>query len=579
MKSPTGTQRRPWLPLSFDQEAASRLAEEAKIHPLVACMLIQRKIESAQDAAAFLQPKMMDLLLPDEIPDIDIAVDMILAVRDAEGKIAVFGDYDADGISGTAILLEMLKHLGAQVIHKLPNRVKDGYGMHPAIVDAFAEEEVDLIVTVDGGSNDVEALERAQELGLEVIVTDHHQISRMTEGVPLVHPDRPDRPSASKGLCGAGVAYKLCWALAREEAGGDKVDDRTRDLLLELLALASLGTVADVVPLVGENRIIVRYGLRALAATRRPGLEALIETTRVKRSNLDAVDIGFKLAPHINAAGRIGEADDSLELLLTEDRERGRELAQHLATLNRQRKEIENKVTEECRKELDEGQHPAQGALVFAREGWHPGVVGIVAARMAEQVQRPVWILSIEGEITRGSGRSVPGVPLSDLYEVMEPVVMRVGGHKAAGGVTLKTDHIEQLRQVLASHQERPEVSDEVPPRHYDLDLTPQQLDLSLAQSVQSMAPFGEGNRDPILRISGLRLDGRPRLVGAGEEHVQATFQGNGVRIPAIWFRAAGRAKDLTGGGELTVLAHLGINHYRGRHMQLQIVDVVPSNR
>ncbi len=579
MSSSTGTQRRPWQPLSFDQDAATRLADEAKIHPLIACMLIQRNIQSAEDAAAFLQPKMMDLLLPDEIPDIEIAVEMILAVRDAGGKIAVFGDYDADGISGTAILLEMLKHLGAQAIHKLPNRVKDGYGMHPAIVDAFAEDEVDLIVTVDGGSNDAEALERAQQLGLEVIVTDHHKISRMTEGVPLVHPDRPDRPSASKGLCGAGVAYKLCWALAREEAGGDKVDEKTRDLLLELLAFASVGTVADVVPLVGENRIIVRYGLRALAATRRPGLEALIETTRVKRSHLDAVDIGFKLAPHINAAGRIGEADDSLELLLTDDRERGRELAQHLATLNRQRKEIENKVTEECRKELDDGQHPAQGALVFAREGWHPGVVGIVAARIAEQVQRPVWILSIEGEITRGSGRSVPGVPLSDLYEVMKPLVMRIGGHTAAGGVTLKTDHLEPLRQTLAAHQARPEVSDEVPPRHYDLDVTPQQLDLSLAESVQSMAPFGEGNRDPILRIRGLRLDGRPRLVGAGEEHVQATFQGKDVRIPAIWFRAAGRAKDLTGGGELTVLAHLGINHYRGRHMQLQIVDVEPANR
>ena len=570
---------RPWQPLEFDEQQAAVLASEANLNPWIARLLVQREIATAAEAHAFLEPRMLDLLQPDEIPDIDVAVEMILAVRDAGGTIAVFGDYDVDGISGTAVLLEMLQHLGVETVHRLPNRVSDGYGLHPQVIDGFAEAQVDLIVTVDGGSNDLEALQRAQQLGIEVIVTDHHPVHQVIEGVPLVHPDRPDRPSPSRGLCGAGVAYKLCWALAREDAGGEKVDDRTRDLLVELLAFTSLGTVADVVPLVGENRIIVKHGLRALAATRRPGLEALMDLCRIDRQQLDAVDIGFRIGPHLNAAGRIGDADEALELLLTDDRQRGQQLAQQLSTLNLQRKEIESQVAEDCRQELKDGLHPQQGPVIFARQGWHPGVVGIVAARMSEQLHRPVWVLSIEDDIARGSGRSVPELPLSDLYPVMRPQVQRIGGHAAAGGLTMLSDQIESLRQTLAQYQTSLVVSSDPPVRLYDLELKPAQLTLSLAQEVARLAPFGQANAQPLFKISGLRTDGTPRLVGRGEEHVQVTFRGDETRIPAIWFRAAGRARELTAGGEVTVLAHIGVNQFRGRHLQLQIIDILPAPR
>jgi len=578
LSTPAEIRRRPWQCLECDEELVAGLASDANLHPVIARLLVLRNVTTADDAAAFLNPKMTDLLQPDEIPDIDVAVEMILAVRDAGGTIAVFGDYDVDGISGSAVLLEMLRHIGAETVHRLPDRVTEGYGLQTAVVDGFAEEGVDLIITVDGGSNDLDALNHSQQLGIEVIVTDHHPIKQLPEGVPLVHPDRSDRPSLSRGLCGAGVAYKLCWALAREEAGGEKVDSRTRDLLVELLAFTSLGTVADVVPLLGENRIIVKQGLRALAATRRPGLEALMEVCRVDRSNMSAVDIGFKLGPHINAAGRIGDAEDALELLLTDDGKRGRELAQQLASLNRNRKEIEKQITEECREELEQGIHPEEGPIVFAREGWHPGVVGIVAARMVDLVHRPVWILCIDGEIARGSGRSIQALPLSDLYDEMSEVVEKVGGHAAAGGMTIKSERIEQLREVLARYQARPEVSDEIPPRSYDMEISPSQLDLPLAEALESLAPFGEANRQPVFRIRGLRTDGTPRLVGQGEEHVQVTFRSDSGRIPAIWFRAAGRARELTAGGELTLLAHVGVNHFRGRNLQLQIVDILPTS-
>ncbi|MEC9476491.1 MAG: single-stranded-DNA-specific exonuclease RecJ [Planctomycetota bacterium] len=574
MSSGSSTIQRPWLPFEFDDSPVARLAEESAINPLIARLLVQRGITTPEQANAFLSPKLLDLLEPDVIPDIDQAVEMILTVRDCEGLIAVYGDYDVDGISGTAILLEMFRHLGIQTVFRLPDRVKEGYGLHPQAVDEFAEQDVDLIITVDGGSNDSDALRRSQELGLEVIVTDHHQIKKIYEGIPLVHPDRSDRPSPSRGLCGAGVAYKLVWALAREVAGGGKVDEKTRDLLVELLGFTSLGTVADVVPLVGENRIIVRHGLRSIAATRRPGLDALLEKCRIDRNILSATDIGFRVAPHLNAAGRVGDASDALELLLTDDPVRGKELALKLSELNQQRREIEQQMTQECLEELEEGLHPEQGPVVFAREGWHPGVAGIVANRIVDRIHRPVWVLCCSGEITRGSGRSIQELPLSDLYPVMEPVVDKVGGHAAAGGLTIQTDRIEQLRKALDDQQQVAGESEEIPARRFDLELGAAQITLELADALEQLAPFGEGNRQPLICIRGLRLDGTPRLVGAAEEHVQASFRGaDGARLSSIWFRGATRARELTEGGEITLIGHLTVNHFRGRNAQLQIVD------
>ncbi|MGE4618986.1 MAG: single-stranded-DNA-specific exonuclease RecJ [Planctomycetota bacterium] len=577
MSIDSGTIRRPWFAFEYDDSAVGTLVRECQIPPVIARLLVQRNISTVEEAKAFLEPVLMNLLEPDVIPDIDVAIEMILTVSEAEGKIAVYGDYDVDGISGTAVLVEMLNHLGIETLHRLPNRIKEGYGLHVTAVEELAAQEVDLIITVDGGSNDIAALHRSQELGLEVIVTDHHQIREDIEGVPLVHPGRSDRPSPSLGLCGAGVAYKLAWALARELAGGGKVDNRTRDLLVELLGLTSLGTVADMVPLVGENRIIVRHGLRSIAATSRPGLEALLETCNIDRKALSAVDVGFRIAPHLNAAGRMGNAEAALELLLTKDPVRGKELAATLVEFNGQRREIEQQMIEECVEELENGQHPEYGPLVFAREGWHPGVAGIVAHRIVDRVHRPVWVLCIDGEIARGSGRSIAELPLSDLYSVMDTVVEKVGGHSAAGGLTVKTDQISRLREVLVDHQRIEGLSSDVPPRPYDLELTPAEIQLELADTLECLAPFGEGNRQPLFCIRGLRLDGTPRLVGAGEQHIQVSFRHEGQRIPAIWFRAAGRAHELTAAGEITLVAHLTVNDFRGRNVQLQIVDLIPA--
>lgn len=565
--------RRPWVCREGGAGSVAELARQLDTPEVVARLLVDRGFSSLEDARAFLEPRWSGLHDPSEIPDLDEAVDMILAVRDAAGTVAVFGDYDVDGISGSAILMEVFSHLGIQVISRLPHRVNEGYGLSTTAVEEFARQEVDLIVTVDGGSNDGEAIGLAQELGLEVIVTDHHPIRNPAEGILLVHPDRPDRECLSVDLCGAGVAYKLAWAVAREAGGGGPVDEATRDLLVEMSSFAALGTVADVVPLTGENRILVRHGLKILKSTRRPGLEALMDLCGIDRTHISSIDIGFRIAPHLNAAGRIADASSALELLTTREAHRGQELAREMATYNRRRKEIEDEMVEACVEEVESGKHPAEGPLIFAREGWHTGVAGIVASRISERQGRPTWVLCIDGDEARGSGRGFPEWSLAEMYPLMEPIVKKVGGHAAAGGTTVAVDQLDTLRSTLLQSEADRLEERAVPPRYFDGVLKASDLNLELAAHLDLLAPFGEGNREPIFRVEGLRLDGQPRLVGETQSHIQAHFRGEGVRIPAIWFRAAGRAHELTRGGEVVLMAKIGINDFRGRHLQLQVVD------
>ncbi len=577
MSSRSSAIRRPWVCREIDEAAVADLARQLQIPEVIARLLVERNLTSAEEAQEFLEPRWSGLHDPSELPDLDEAVEMILAVRDAGGIIAVFGDYDVDGISGSAILLEMFQHLGIEAVSRLPHRVREGYGLSATAVAEFADQEVDLIVTVDGGSNDRDAIQQAMELGLEVIVTDHHPIKQMSEGVLMVHPDRPDRECLSVGLCGAGVAYKLAWAVAREAGGGGPVDEATRDLLVEMASFAALGTVADVVPLTGENRILVRHGLQILQSTRRPGLEALMDQCRIDRTRISSTDIGFRIAPHLNAAGRIADADTALELLTTRDADRGQELARELAGYNRRRKEIEDGMVEACIEEIESGQHPEEGPLIFAREGWHTGVAGIVASRISERQGRPTWVLCIEGDEVRGSGRGFPEWSLAEMYPLMEPFAKRVGGHDVAGGITVPLDRLDDLKGALLQSESDRDAEREPPPRYYDGVLGTTDLRMDLAEQLEKLSPFGAGNREPVFRIQGLRLDGDPRLVGDQQQHIQAHFRGEGVRLPAIWFRSAGRAHELTRGGEVVLMARIGINEYRGRHLQLQIVDCLES--
>jgi single-stranded-DNA-specific exonuclease len=551
-----------WEETPADRAAACALADALAVPRPVATLLWQRGVREVERARAFLRPSLLDLEPPERIPGLERAAERILAGGARGERICVWGDYDVDGLCGTVLLVEALAELGIAAASHIPHRLDDGYGLNAAGIRLLRSRGVDLLITVDGGANDREELALARELGLEVIITDHHPIEggELPDAL-LVHP-APTEGHAEPGLCGAGVAYKLAWGLGRRAASGEKVEPRFRSFLEEALTLAALGTVADVVPLVGDNRAIVAHGLRAIARSPRPGLRALLEVCALGSRDLEASDIGYRLAPHLNAAGRLGEVELALELLRTRDPARGRELAASLAALNRRRKGIELEMVEACLAEVD-AHPPGRGPLLFSREGWHAGVAGIVAARLAERLERPVFVVAVGEAIARGSARSTPGAPLTPLYAVARPHALSVGGHALAGGITAAPERLPALRSAIEEWDPPAPAPERT--RSYDLAIPAAEATLDLARGLALLAPFGEGNPEPLLRIDGLSVVEPPRLVGRREEHLQVRLGHPGGTIDGIWFRGAARAGEFSrASGPVSVLGALGEDRFRG---------------
>ena len=575
------TASRPWIPAESSPEDAARLAKELRVSPAVATLLLQRGLAERDDAARFLSPSLLHLHPPEVIADLDRAVLQIAETAEAGGTVCIYGDYDVDGITGTAILVDACTELGIPTRTYIPHRLEEGYGLNLEAVRTLAEEGVRLLVTVDGGANDREELALAAELGLPVIVTDHHPIEGDLAPIPVVHPGRADAPSPSATLCGAGVAYKLAWGLGKHYAGDEKVSPRFRSFLEEALALVALGTVADVVPLHGENRALVAHGLRSFAKTPRPGIEALCEVCGIDRRRMTASDIGFRSGPHINAAGRMGEVEKALELLLTRDRARARELAKQLATLNRRRKEVEQRMVDECVEEWESREAPPtkNGAVLFAREGWHSGVAGIVAARMVDRLSRPVFVIALDEEIGRGSARSLDELPLTDLYDTVRPTALSIGGHACAGGVTIARGEVDAFRAALEGATVGA-AEETIPPRTFDLELEASEFDLDFVRQLEVLAPFGAGNPEPIFRVAGLSLARPPRLVGRREEHLMLDLRRDGRTLSAIWFGGgewAGEVirRDAAERGALAFVVALSEDHYRGvARLRARIIDL-----
>ncbi len=442
------------------------------------------------------------------------------------------GDYDVDGVTATAVLVRALRTLGAEVDWYLPSRIDDGYGLAAATVARLAERGTDLLVTVDCAITAVEEVAAARAAGLDVVVTDHHTPradGRLPEA-PLVHPRVGGYPCAD--LCAAGVAYKLAGALL-EGAGEDPA------LADEDLDLVALATVADVVPLVGENRRLVREGLRALAGTRKPGLRALMEVARVDPGTVDATAIGFRLAPRINAAGRLHRADAGLELLLTEDPARARAIATELDAVNAERRDVETRIMFAAEAQVAE-QGPAP-AYVLADEGWHPGVIGIVAARIAERHHRPAVLIALEGAEGTGSGRSIPAFDLLGGLTAAGRHLERYGGHRAAAGLTIAREHVDAFRESFAAHAaEVLEPDDLVPKVRVDAVVSGDVLTLELAEELERLAPFGQANPPVSLLVPAAHL-ADPRPMGEGR-HATFTLHAGGARSRCVQFGAGAEA-------------------------------------
>jgi single-stranded-DNA-specific exonuclease len=484
--------------------------------------LARRGVADAAQAAAFLAPAEEQLSSPELLPGITAAADRLAAAAAAGERVAIVGDYDVDGVSATALLTAVLEACGAEVLTILPHRMEEGYGFHPAHVERAHEAGCSVLVTADCGSSAPEAAAAALAAGLDLIVTDHHLATvELPPGVLEVNPRRAAGPPGSEGLCAAGVAFKLVEALAAR---------RNKPIAREaLLRVACLGTVADMVPLRGENRVIAALGLAALPATPSPGLQALMARSRV-RLPLRAADIGFRIGPRINAAGRMGDADPALELLLTRDPARARQLADVLEERNRTRREAQTRVEDEARARFSEYAELPPILVAWAAE-WHRGVVGIAAGRLAREFHRPTILLSVDGESAGGSGRSIAGIELFELLRPWSDRLRRFGGHAQAIGLTADTAELETLR----SEWEREAAGwpDDLLRRRteYELELRPEELTLELVAELETLGPFGVGNRTPLARLGPLRLCAPPRLFGAGHLELRAVDPAGEARL------------------------------------------------
>jgi len=542
-----------WTTRPCDWERVEALAEALDVSETTATVLVRRGLDDPAAARAFLdcEPPRHDPFL---LGDVEAAVERIRAAVAAGERICVHGDYDVDGISATAVAVLVLRELGATVEWRLPSRFEEGYGLARETIEALAADGVDLVLTVDCGITAVEEVAGARALGLDVIVTDHHRPGETLPDCPIVA-TRPSRYPCPD-LCGTGVVYTLARALLGS-------DSQALDRTLDLVALA---TIADVVPLIDENRALAAAGLRALARTGRPGLQALMESAKVDPAAVDSTAVAFRLAPRINAAGRLGRPDLALQLLLTDDRREATLLAAQLEELNRERQGVEERILREATARVD-ALPPAERArrgYVLWDEAWHEGVIGIVASRLVERFHRPVVLIARSGEGWKGSGRSISDFDLHGGLAACAEHLGRFGGHRAAAGLSIETDRLEAFAEAFGLHAdgELAEV-DMRPLTMVDAIVPANELTLDLAQELDRLAPFGLGNPEPTLLLASVEATGAD-TVGEGKHLRFRVRQQGRDGGSAIGFGLGAQLDRLVEAGRLDVAFRLKENRWNG---------------
>lgn len=557
-----------------------RLAGSLRVAPLVAQVLYNRGLTDADGCRKFLDPKRSDLTPPEAMPGAEDAAEHIVRAIHENVPIVIYGDYDVDGVTGSAILWRLMRIAGADVDVYIPHRLEEGYGLNAAAVRKLAERGTKLLITVDCGATAMEEVALARELGMSVVVTDHHN---MSGGAPpadaVVHPGLGNDPDL-RNLCGAAVAFKLAWAVAKRLSGASRCNDAYRDFLLDSLALVALGTIADVVPLVGENRVLARYGLAGLTTSTLPGFRALLESAGLK-DDVDAVHVGFLLGPRLNAAGRMGHARLALELLTRADDARAREIALYLEDQNRKRQTVERRIAKQARELIraTNADSDAARGIVLASEGWHAGVVGIVASRIVEEFHRPTVLIAMENGGGQGSGRSIRNFNLFEALTACGEQLEAFGGHAMAGGLRITAEKIDAFRAAFVEYANRTLTgADLIPTLRLDAVVSLPELTFESVAALRELGPFGIGNPRPKLQVDGVELHGDPRCVGKKEEHLQFSVRQNGVAMKAIAFRMADRAQMLRDHRRCDLAFEPILNTFRGQTtVEMQVIDIRPA--
>lgn len=559
-----------WEFREVDPERVRQLQREAQVPSLIARILDARGLWGLENVTEFLSPALANIHDPFLLKDMEAAVDRIRQAMERQEKICVYGDYDVDGITSTAILKTTFAFLGVDVETYIPHRLTEGYGLRPESVRHLAERGVELLITVDNGITAVEAVGHARELGLDVIITDHHQPGpEIPDALAVINPKQADCGYPFPELCGAGLAFKLAHALLRRCADDAET---ARSFLKSLLDLVAVGTVADVVPLVGENRTLVTHGLRVLQEGKRLGVQSLVDLIP-SNATISADNLGFTLAPRINAAGRTEHADYALDLILSVEPRQARDLAGLLDRFNEDRRRIESDITAEAFSLIDEDS--TDPVIVIEQEGWHQGVVGIVASRVLDRYYRPSIVLGIEGDVAKGSARSIPGFDMHAALHACSDCLLQFGGHTMAAGLTLSRDRIPAFREALQSHA-RSILQVETMSRRLLIDAVakPEEITYETARQIERLRPFGAANPKPIIAIDGFGLVEEPRLIK--ERHLKLRLAGpDGTTVDAIGFGMGSRIHELMSGrSTLRLAATPFINHWGGRSkLELELKD------
>lgn len=548
-----------------DQQLAKELQEQCQLSPLLAQLLIQRGIDSVQAAKQYLDPQLAELHDPFELHDMQKAVDRIQAAVANGEKIVVYGDYDADGITSTAVMYETLDEVGAQVEFFIPNRFTDGYGPNLDEYQRLIDGGAQLIVTVDNGVSGAKEIEYANSRGVDVVITDHHELpAQLPKAAAIVHPKFPGSEYQGGDLSGVGVAFKTAWAL-------------TEEFPQEMLDLVAIGELADLVDVTGENRALITLGLKQLRQGMRPGLHQLVKLAKLNEDRLTDQDVGFGIAPRLNALGRIDDASEGVLLLTTMDDREGKEIAQEVENANQTRQQLVAKITDEALKQARSAENADRSTLVLLGHEWHQGVLGIVASRIVEETGKPTIVASVNDgdEIAKGSGRSRDGFDLFMALQKHRDLMTAFGGHAQACGMSFTIDQVDELRQAL--EQETVEQGlFEAGSAKLELaaELGPDDINEDLYDQLQCLAPFGPGNPEPVFAIHADRIN-NVKTMGKAQEHLKFELRGQKRSAAVVAFGKAELAPLLLAGVPVTIAATVGINEWRGkRTAQLMLKDI-----
>lgn len=553
-----------WIYNYTDKKQIKYIVDKYKLNELVAKVLINRNI-GEEDLEVFLNPTRDNFYDPYLLPDIKNAIDRILLAREKKEKVIIFGDYDVDGITSLSVLKKFLNDIGMEVDTYMPNRLEEGYGLNNEALTSFKKQGYSLIITVDCGISAASEAKLVKELGMDLIITDHHEPQEiLPDAVAVIDPKRKDSMYPFRNLAGVGVAFKITQALSKKLELEDKE-------YLKYLDLVCLGTIADIVPLVDENRVIASLGLKLVAVTKNPGIRALLDISNYKK--IDSTAISFGIAPRINACGRMGYEQEALKLFLTQSYDEALVLAKKLNKYNSQRQEIEKRIYNEAIKEIEEKELYKKNAIVIGKDNWHHGVIGIVASKICDLYYKPTILICFDGNTGKGSGRSIQGFDLHGALSKLTNYLDKFGGHEMAIGMTIDRKNFDEFKNAFEDITTNISDDDLVPVAYVDEVVTHKDISIQAVKDLDVLKPYGEANSLPLFVYKNIKIDSLRTL--SDEKHLKLTLKDGNKLFDAIGFNMGNMAKEFQIGDKVDVLMQLEINSYNNSNkVQFNLKDI-----